>query len=73
MLSQSSIKAKVNAVHTFLWENIPMPEQSELISKVKLHHNENCVIYYRKNFNYSWIISTHRLIILDNIAVLYIS
>lgn len=68
MFSISAIKGKfersqIDFKKTFLWEKIPVEQKQKILSNLKI--NEIGVIYYKESENYSWLLTSERIIIFN--------
>lgn len=68
MFSISAIKGKfersqIDFKKTFLWEKIPVEQKQKILSNLQI--NEIGVIYYKESENYSWLLTSERIIIFN--------
>ena len=70
MLSKATIeakykRAKLQATHTFLWEDVPLNLKAEIVRRIKILDGEMIAIYFYESNKYSWALTNVRLIVLD--------
>jgi hypothetical protein len=81
MVSKKTIEAKfkragINPEKTYLWEEMKRELKAEIQNIVRLLHDEAFIICFYKSSNYFLLLTTHRIIIVENrhiIEVMYTS